>query len=294
MLGAMVTILCGLGAMLLYSGSFVATKHGLAVGLSGFDVMMLRYAAGGVVAALLLARIGLDGLSARRVAALAALGGAPYFTAQVVGVGWSSASHAAVLNPGGTVVFATLLGWFVLRDMPGRGALAALPLLLGGLLLISGASFGGTALWGDAVLLMSGIQWALYGTLLRRWHVTGLRAACIISAFSLPVVPLHALVEGWGGIAAHPQEALLQALFQGIAVGVVANALYSHCYAVMGPGRAAIFPPLVPVLGTLLAALLLAEAISTTQIGGMALVVGGMLLAGLWRSPVSQVKRPSG
>ena len=68
-------------------------------------------------------------------------------------------------------------------------------------------------------------------------------------------------------------------------VGLVANALYSHCYAVMGPGRAAIFPPLVPVLGTLLAAAVLGEALNPTQIAGMALVVGGMLLAGLWRRP---------
>jgi drug/metabolite transporter (DMT)-like permease len=107
----------------------------------------------------------------------------------------------------------------------------------------------------------------------------------MISAFSLPYVPVHLLVFGWGGLAAAPEEALFQALYQGLGVGLLANALYSHCYAVMGPGRAAIFPPLVPVLGTLLAALVLAETLSLPQFIGMALVVGGMLLAGLWRRP---------
>jgi drug/metabolite transporter (DMT)-like permease len=107
----------------------------------------------------------------------------------------------------------------------------------------------------------------------------------MISAFSLPYVPVHLLVFGWGGLAAAPEEALFQALYQGLGVGLLANALYSHCYAVMGPGRAAIFPPLVPVLGTLLAALVLAEALSAGQFLGMALVVSGMLLAGLWRRP---------
>lgn len=273
--------------MLLYSGSFVATKHGLAAGLSALDLMMLRYLAGGVVAALLLWRMGLAGLTPLRALLLALLGGAPYFAGQVVGIGWSSAAHAAVLNPGGTVVFATLLGWIVLRDAPGRGALAAIPLLLAGLVLISGASFGGgPALWGDVMLLATGLQWALYGTLLRAWGVTGLRAACVISAFSLPVVPLHAMLEGWSGVLADPGESLLQLLFQGVAVGIVANALYSHCYAVMGPGRAAIFPPLVPVLGTLLAALVLGERLGAAQLAGMVLVVGGMLLAGLWRAPL--------
>lgn len=281
----MPTIFAGLAAMLLYSGSFVATRHAMMAGLGPLDVMMLRYLLGGLACAAVLARIGLGGLSWTRVAVLTLLGGLPYYGMQVVGVGLSSASHAAMLNPGGTVVFATLLGWLVLRDKPGRGALAALPLLLGGLVLIAGTGFDSAALLGDGMLLISGLQWALYGTLLRSWGVSGLRSACMISAFSLPYVPVHLLVFGWGGLAAAPEEALFQALYQGLGVGLLANALYSHCYAVMGPGRAAIFPPLVPVLGTLLAALVLAEALSAGQFLGMALVVSGMLLAGLWRRP---------
>jgi drug/metabolite transporter (DMT)-like permease len=282
-------ILAGLTAMLLYSGSFVMTKHGLAAGLAALDIMMLRYLAGGLLAAVLLWRMGLAGLTPARAVILTLLGGVPYFAGQVVGIGWSSAAHAAVLNPGGTVVFATLLGWVLLRDPPGRGALAAIPLLLIGLVLISGASFGaGAVLWGDAVLLATGLQWALYGTLLRAWGVSGLRAACVLSAFSLPVLLVHGALQGWSGVLADPAESLMQVLFQGIAVGILANALYSHCYAVLGPGRAAIFPPLVPVLGTLLAALVLGEVLHGTQLIGMALVVAGMLLAGLWRQKLRQ------
>ena len=281
----MSTYLAGLTAMLLYSGSFVATRHALSVGMAPLDVMLLRYLVGGVACAAVLWRIGLGGIAPARIAALTALGGLPYFAMQVLGTGWSSASHASVLNPGGTVVCATLLGWLVLRDAPGRGALVALPFLLAGLFLIAG--FGEPAWLGDALLLASGLQWALYGTALRAWGVAGLRAACIIGAFSLPWVPLHLALFGLGGVAAFPAEAVFQALYQGVLVGLVANALYSHCYAVMGPGRAAIFPPLVPVLGTLLAAAVLGETLNPTQLAGMALVVGGMLLAGLWRRPVA-------
>ncbi len=142
--------------MLLYSGSFVATRHALAVGMAPLDVMLLRYLVGGVACALVLWRIGLGGLPPRRIAALTALGGLPYFALQVLGTGWSSASHAAVLNPGGTVICATLLGWWLLRVPPGRGALWALPLMLAGLALIAG--FGEPAWLGDSLLIASGLQ----------------------------------------------------------------------------------------------------------------------------------------
>jgi len=275
--------LAGLAAMLLYSGSFVATRHALSAGMAPLDVMLLRYLVGGVACAAVLWRIGLGGLSAPRIAALTALGGLPYFALQVLGTDLSSASHAAVLNPGGTVIGATLLGWLVLGVPPGRGALLAVPILLAGLALIAG--FGEPAWLGDGLLLGSGLQWALYGTALRAWGVSGLRSACLIGAFSLPWVPLHLVIFGLDGVLAQPGEAAFQAIYQGVLVGLVANALYSHCYAVLGPGRAAIFPPLVPVLGTLLAAAVLGEALNPTQLAGMALVVGGMLLAGLWRRP---------
>lgn len=283
--------LAGLLAMLLYSGSFVATRHALAAGMAPLDVMLLRYLVGGLACAAVLWRIGLGGVSAPRIAALTALGGLPYFAMQVLGTSLSSASHAAVLNPGGTVLCATLLGWWVLRVPPGRGALLAMPFMLAGLFLIAG--FGEPAFLGDAVLLASGLQWALYGTALRAWGVAGLRSACIIGAFSLPWVPLHLALFGWSGILAFPAEAAFQAIFQGVLVGLAANALYSHCYAVMGPGRAAIFPPLVPVLGTLLAAAILGESLNTSQLLGMVLVVGGMLLAGLWRQPAFSAGRPA-
>ena len=80
-------IFAGLGAMLLYSGSFVATRHAMTAGLAPLDVMMLRYLLGGLACAAVLARIGLGGLSWQRVAVLTVLGGLPYYGMQVLGVG---------------------------------------------------------------------------------------------------------------------------------------------------------------------------------------------------------------
>jgi drug/metabolite transporter (DMT)-like permease len=220
--------------------------------------------------------------------ALTALGGAPYHMLTVSSLVFAPASHGAVLNPASTTLFATLLAWLMLGSRPGLGMLGGIALMIAGLALIGGASLletgeGGRAWIGDLILLWTGLNWALYGVLLRRWGVPGLRGAAVIGALSLLWIPPHLALLGWGAIPALPMEAAMQAAFQGLLAGGLAVVLYSHALVVLGPARAALLPPMVPVLGVLWAALLLGERIGLLQGTGMVLVVAGMILGALWR-----------
>lgn len=282
------TIAAGVLAMVLFSGNFASSRHGLAHGLSVADLVLLRSGTAGLLLAAVLWRIGLGGLSLRRGAVLALLAGAPYFLLTAAALQFAPATHAAVLNPGGTMLFAPLLGWWVLRQAPEIGVKVGLLILGAGLLLIGGASLmqGGSRAWiGDLLLLASGFTWALYGVLMRRWEVPGARAAAVAGALSLPWVPVHLLVFGAGGIPAHPAEAAVQALYQGVIAGGIAVILYSRAVALLGPARGALLPPLVPALGVFWAWLLLGEAVTPAQVAGMVLVVAGMLCGALWRGP---------
>jgi drug/metabolite transporter (DMT)-like permease len=60
-------------------------------------------------------------------------------------------------------------------------------------------------------------------------------------------------------------------------VGAIAHVLWSRAIAVIGPSRAAVFMNVQPVLGLLLAALLLREQIGTWQLIGGACVLGGVM-----------------
>lgn len=280
------TIATGVLAMVLLSGNFAASRHALAHGLGVPDLVLLRYAVIGPVFAVVLWRIGLGGLSWGRAAVLALLGGAPYFLLTVGALHFAPATHAALLNPGGTMMFGPLLAWAILRTPPDAGVRLGLPILALGLALIGGGSLaeGGGLTWvGDLLLLLSGANWALYGVLMRAWGVSGLRAATVIGALSLAWVPPHLLVFGLGGIPAHGAEALLQALYQGAITGGLAILLYSIAVAALGPVRGALLPPLVPALGVFWAWLLLGEAVTGWQLAGMALVIAGMLAGALWR-----------
>ncbi|WP_169747361.1 DMT family transporter [Belnapia moabensis] len=278
-------VAAGVLSMIMFSANFAASGHALAAGLSVADLVLIRYGVAGPLFLLLLLRIGLGGLAWWRAVVLAALGGAPYFLLTAVALRFAPAVHASILNPGGTMVFAPLLAWWLLRTPPETGVRIGLPVIAAGLLLIGGAGLGeggGRAWIGDLMVLASGFNWALYGVLMRRWDVSGLRTAAIIGAFSLAWVPVHLLLFGVEGVAAHPVEALWQAAYQGLIAGGLAIVLYSRAVVAMGPARAALLPPLVPALGVLWAWLLLGEHVTPMQIAGMVTVIAGMLCGALW------------
>jgi drug/metabolite transporter (DMT)-like permease len=188
--------LLGVLAMLMFSGNFIASRLGLQAGLSVWDLVLLRYVVAGLLFLPVLLRVGRGGLSWPQMLALTALGGAPYHMLTVSSLVFAPASHGAVLNPASTTLFATLLAWLMLGSRPGLGMLGGIALMIAGLALIGGASLletgeGGRAWIGDLILLWTGLNWALYGVLLRRWGVPGLRGAAVIGALSLLWIPPH-------------------------------------------------------------------------------------------------------
>lgn len=277
----------GVLAMVLLSGNFACARHGLENGLTVADLVFIRYAVCGPLYLLILLRIGLGPATTGRALLLTMLGGAPYFLLTAGALAFTSATHGSILNPGGTMVFAPLLAWLVLGERPGAGVLVGAAILTAGLLMIGGQGLlegsGGRAWIGDLLLLWSGFDWALFGVLMRRWRLSGLRTACVMGACSLLWLPVHILMFGLTDIIAAPGAAAIQAVYQGLIAGWIAIILYSRAVAALGPSRGALLPPLVPALGVFWAWLLLGEHVSALQIAGMATVMVGMLVGALWR-----------
>jgi len=288
------TVAAGVLAMVLLSGNFAASRHGLAHGLSVADLVLLRVGFAGLILGPVLWRVGLGGISPFRAAALTVLAGAPYALLSAAAMQFAPATHASILNPGGTMLFAPLLGWWVLRQAPEIGVRVGLVILTAGLLLIGGASLaeGGSSTWiGDLMLIFSGLIWAQYGVLIRHWQIPGARAAAVVGTASLLWLPLHLAIFGLGGVLANPAEAAAQAVYQGIIAGGIAVLLYSRAVALLGPARGALLPPLVPAMGVFWAWLLLGEAVTGMQVAGMAMVILGMLCGALWRAPAARRMR---
>lgn len=289
----------GLLAVLLFAGNFLLGRRAAAVGISPYDLVTLRFLLAGLCFLPFawrrwrpLATFG--GIGLGRGLLLAALGGVPYFLAIAAAMVFAPAGHGAVLNPGAVSLGAIALAWFA-GDRLGPFSVVGVPMMLAGLLLVGGDGLAGRAdapqAWiGDILLLLSGLGWATYGLLMRRWRIDAVSATTLISVVSLLawVLPWFVLTGG-ATLAPVPwQELLLQALYLGLAAGGVAVVLYSRAIILLGVARAALFPPLVPLIGVSLAALLLGEPVTAWQLAGMAVTVAGMLLAALPR------RRPRG
>jgi drug/metabolite transporter (DMT)-like permease len=119
-------------------------------------------------------------------------------------------------------------------------------------------------------------MFATFGMLLKLWRVTAIRSVGIVSVIALVDIPIHWLLFGFERMAnAGLLENLLQALVQGVFAGPGSTFLFTQSVVMLGAGRAAVFPSLVPGITMLIGFLLLGEIPSILQIAGFAVVLVG-------------------
>jgi len=278
MLAGIAAVLC---VMTVYALNFVGARYSMLHGLTSLDLAALRYSVAGLMMLPNFVRLGprLGGLGWRRAIALTGLAGSPYVLVFFAGLSLAPAAHGAVLNPG-IVPSVVYIGLVVLgRQRFSTVRIATLLVIVGGLVLVTGASFTirGAVLAGDALLFLTGISWGLFTLFARLWEVRPAHAATIISVLSMIYVPIYFLFfyRGFGSVSL--PHILAQAAFQGFLMSLAA--LYFITFAVrrLGAQLTSLFSPMIPVMTTLLAVPLLAEIPTAAQWAGVALVAAGMV-----------------
>lgn len=278
----------GLAAAITWGGQAVVARSGTVAGYSPLDLAVLRYLAAGAVLAPFAwrARAALRGLGLGRLLALVATGGAGNALLFGWGVTHAPASHGGTVAPITAAVMGAVLAVPLLREWPSPGRVAALGVIVAGVLLIGWDGIAGThpGAWrGDLILVGAGTVWGCFTVLLRRWRVPALAgnaALCVLSALLL--VPPW-LILGMGAVPEQPwQSSALQMLAQGVLSSAIATTLYARAAELMGATRTACMTALVPVVALILAAMVLAEPLGGAKLGGVGLAVGGMLVAVLF------------
>jgi drug/metabolite transporter (DMT)-like permease len=278
-------ILCGVGAAVFWAAGFAATRHGIDIGFSPFDIVLHRFLWSAVLLLPLFVRDGpvdLNGIGWGRGIALTILGGPGLAIISYSGFLFVPLGHGGVIQPSCAALTGLLLATLVLRErLPPQRALGA-AIIVGGLAVIGGeaiATIGAHGVIGDLMFVTAGCFFGTFGMLLRLWNVNAIRATVVVSVVSFVVVPLHWTIFGIDRmIAMGLWENLLQAFVQGLLAGPGAIYLFVRSVVLLGAGRAAVFPSLVPGFTLLIGWLVLGEVPSLWQVLGFTIVLIGFRL----------------
>jgi drug/metabolite transporter (DMT)-like permease len=283
--GLIAGIACGVGAALMWAVGFVAARHGIAIGLSPFDITFHRYVwAGFAFLPSVLARgaADLNGVGWARGAALALLGGPGLAVVSASGFLLVPLAHGAVIQPSCAALAGMFLAAVVLGEKVPAVRVYGAVTIMAGLAVIGGEALmaiGAHGLLGDFAFATAGVMFAIFATLLRRWRLDPLRATAVISVLTLLYIPIQAVAFGFGRmITAGFAENALQAVAQGIFSGPAAIYLFARSVVLLGASRAAVFPSLVPGFTMLIGFAALGEAPTLAQVAGFALVLFGFRL----------------
>jgi len=183
-------------------------------------------------------------------------------------------------------VFIALLGWFFLKEKLGLNTIFGIMLAsLGVLLVVSKGSLsslisGNFGTSGDLLVLISAPNWAIFSVLSR--SALKDKAALFVLFYvilfgwlftSIPFVATH----GWLEIAHLNTTGWLAVAFLGIGCTALAYIFWYDGLQAIPASRAGVFLYIEPLISLVVAAVLLGETITL-----VALLGGGLILAGVW------------
>lgn len=214
---------------------------------------------------------------------LGVLGVGGYNTFAYLGLQYTTATNAALLNsfiPVATIAISWAFLGKRLGLLEGLGVLVSLAGVLtivsrGSLAVLAGLSLN----LGDLWLLAAVLDWALY-TVALAWRPAGLNPMLMLAATILIGMGVLAPAMAWelsrGHVAHFTGGSLAAVAYLGVFPGFIAYIFYNRGVAEVGPARASLFIHLMPVFGTLLAALFLAEVPQGYHYLGIALIFTGI------------------
>jgi len=285
--GILIGVLCGTGAALGWAAGFVAAKHGVTIGFSPADLALHRFLWSGLLLMPLILRDGitdLGGFGWGRGLVMSVLSGPPQAMIAYTGFMLVPLGHGTTIQPACAALAGLILATLVLGEHPTGQRIIGGATIIAGLLVFGAESIttiGSHGVGGDLLFATAGLFWATFGILLRYWRVSGTRAVAAVGALSVVVfAPLHALFVGYDGILRMSlAENMLQVVVQGILAGVLPIFLFARAVILLGAGRTATFPALVPGFSMIIGYLALGVVPSIPQVIGLVIVVIGFRFA---------------
>jgi drug/metabolite transporter (DMT)-like permease len=263
----------------------VISRQAIVDNLTAADVTFLRFLVTGLLVSLIALRqrpAVVGRLGWPRALVLTLLAGAPYSLVLVGGLNFAPALHHAVITPGLIPLFSMVLAAIVFGERSSATKWTGIVLIVFGTAAFSWQALANAPMregaWrGDVLFVVAALMWAVFGLLSRQWNADPVETTVSIGVLSLLSVPIWAFAMPMQLAEASLRAILLQALYQGVIVGVVALFLYARVVALVGAVQAALFLPVVPCVVAIGGWFVLGERPSAWELLGMLIVIVGMI-----------------
>lgn len=221
----------------------------------------------------------------RIILALAVIGVASFNTLIYLGLQTTTALNALLLQsaiPICIFIFAYMIFHDRIRPIQALGIVLSLAgvsaiVARGDLATIHGLSFN----HGDLLVFAAVVLWAIYSVLLRKrptLHPLSFLTVTIIVSVVL-LAPLYAGEVLSGRATRFDQPTILAVGYLAIFPSVLAYLFYSRGVDLIGASRAGVFIHLMPLFGSIMAILFLGETFQFYHGAGIAMILGGLVLA---------------
>jgi len=278
----MLGVICGAGAALFWAAGLAAARHGIDIGFAPADLVFHRCVWAGVAfLPVVIANRGADlhGLGWGRSIILTLAGGPVLSAFSYSGFLLVPLGHGGVIQPSCAALGGLALATLVLKEpLLATRAVGAVAIVAG--LVVIGfealTSIGAHAILGDLSFVTAGFLFAAFGMMLKLWRIAPTRAVVVTGVLSLALIPVQWVFFGFERMIALGLWAnLVQVVFQGLLSGAASIFLFTRAVILLGAGRAAVFPALVPPFTLLIGYLVLGVVPSALQLFGLVLVLVG-------------------
>ena len=278
---------CLFAAAAIWGGMYVVSKYVLDY-IPPMTLLAVRLVIGGAALLVVMVASRTPWVGVRdlpRMALLGLVGFGISLAAQFIGTRLSSASHGAVITsvtPAFILIFAATL----LKERVTWAKVGAVGIATAGVLLVveqpAGFRIEAQAFWGDVLLLVAGITWALYTVLGRlaadRYPPVTVTTYATLTGiiWILPVIPVELSGITWRPL---PPAVWWGTLYLGVVSTALAFYLWNKGFTLMDAATGSLFFFAQPVVGAVLGWLLLGESLTARFLLGSVVIIAGGVLA---------------
>ncbi len=271
-------------SVMIYGVNFVVSRHAVLNGFTPYDLAALRFGVSGVILMPLFLRAGgfgnCAGIGWGKGVALAIMSGAPMSLLQMVGLSLAPAAHGATIGPG-LVATISIVGGALLfgAKLTRQGVFGLIVVMIGLGFFAAGSSTAPSrsVIIGDLCFVVMALVWGCYPLALQKWKADPLVATSILCVLSLAYLPIYWLFLP-SNLASIPLWLIVAHAFnQAILNMIVGLWLWGWAARTIGASESGRFPPLIPVIGTIMAIPVLAEWPGPFQSIAVILIVAGLL-----------------